>query len=92
VPKASVPAASAPVLQLDGAASGNAGPLSLSVRRGEVLGLVGLRGAGHEAISRAIFGREPLSAGRMRLLGANAVHLPRRCDSRGRGVCRRRAA
>lgn len=70
VPKASVPAASVPVLQLDGAASGNAGPLSLSVHRGEVLGLVGLRGAGHEAISRAIFGREPLSAGRMQLLGA----------------------
>jgi ribose transport system ATP-binding protein len=69
VAKASVPAESAAVLQLDGAASGNAGPLSLSVHRGEVLGLVGLRGAGHEAISRAIFGREPLSAGRMRLLG-----------------------
>jgi ribose transport system ATP-binding protein len=30
---------------------------------------VGLRGAGHEAISRALFGREPLSAGRMTLLG-----------------------
>jgi len=58
-----------PVLQLDGAASGNAGPLSLKVFGGEVLGLVGLRGAGHEAISRALFGREPLSAGRMRLLG-----------------------
>ena len=57
------------VLQLDGAASGNAGPLSFEVRRGEVVGLVGLRGAGHEAISRALFGREPLSAGRMRLLG-----------------------
>ena len=58
-----------PVLQLDGAASGNAGPLSFEVCRGEVVGLVGLRGAGHEAISRALFGREPLSAGRMRLLG-----------------------
>jgi len=34
-----------------------------------VVGLVGLRGAGHEAISRALFGREPLSAGRMSLLG-----------------------
>ena len=58
-----------PVLQLDGAASGNAGPLSLAVHCGEVLGLVGLRGAGQEAISKAVFGREPLSAGRMRLLG-----------------------
>ncbi|MFV0676259.1 sugar ABC transporter ATP-binding protein [Variovorax sp. tm] len=69
VQKARAPARSEPVLELEGAASGNAGPLSLSVHRGEVLGLVGLRGAGHEAISRAIFGREPLSAGRMQLLG-----------------------
>jgi ribose transport system ATP-binding protein len=60
------------VLQLEQAASGNAGPLSFTVRRGEVVGLVGLRGAGHEAISRALFGREPLSAGRMRLLGKEA--------------------
>jgi ribose transport system ATP-binding protein len=57
------------VLELIGAASGNAGPLSFSIRRGEVVGLIGLRGAGHEAISRAIFGREPLSAGKMRLSG-----------------------
>jgi ribose transport system ATP-binding protein len=58
-----------PVLELQGAASGNAGPLDLCIRKGEVLGLIGLRGAGHEAISHAIFGREPLSAGRMCVKG-----------------------
>ena len=68
-PKATGRADDVPVLALDGAASGNAGPLSFEVRRGEVLGLVGLRGAGQEAMSRAIFGREPLSAGRMAMLG-----------------------
>ena len=62
-----------PVLRLIDAASGNAGPVSFDVARGEVLGLVGLRGAGHEAISRAVFGREPLSAGRMQLQGRDAV-------------------
>jgi len=62
-----------PVLVLDGAASGNAGPLSFTVSRGEVVGLVGLRGAGQEAISRALFGREPLSAGRMQLLGRDVL-------------------
>ena len=62
-----------PVLVLDAAASSNAGPLSFTVRRGEVVGLVGLRGAGQEAISRALFGREPLSAGRMQLLGRDVV-------------------
>ncbi len=57
------------VLQLDDAASGNAGPVSFKVARHEVLGLVGLRGGGQEAISQALFGREPLSTGRMSLLG-----------------------
>ena len=69
VPKARPIAAPQTVLRLEAAASGNAGPVSLSVGRGEVLGLVGLRGAGHEAISRARFGREPLSGGHMLLLG-----------------------
>ena len=68
-PKAVPPVVAKPVLQLLGAASGNAGPLDLVANAGEVLGLVGLRGAGHEAISRALFGREPLSAGRLLLQG-----------------------
>ncbi len=72
VPKAAPVSNPEVVLQLSDAASGNAGPLSFSVRRGEVVGLVGLRGAGHEAISRALFGREPLSAGRMLVLGKEA--------------------
>lgn len=77
VPKAAAAPDGAVVLQLDAAASGNAGPVSMQVRRGEVLGLVGLRGAGHEAISRALFGREPLSAGRMLLAGRPVVlHSP----------------
>ena len=58
-----------PVLELHSAASGNAGPVSLQVHGGEIVGLVGLRGAGQESISRALFGRAPLSAGRMRLRG-----------------------
>jgi ribose transport system ATP-binding protein len=35
-----------------------AGPVSFSAFQGEVLGLVGLRGAGHESIARALFGDE----------------------------------
>jgi ribose transport system ATP-binding protein len=57
------------VLQLTDAASGNAGPVSFQVARHEVLGLVGLRGGGQEAISQALFGREPLSKGTMSLFG-----------------------
>ncbi|MCM2294612.1 sugar ABC transporter ATP-binding protein [Allorhizobium sp. BGMRC 0089] len=37
----------------------SAGPVSFEVRQGELLGLVGLRGAGQEAIGRALFGCEP---------------------------------
>lgn len=38
-----------------------AGPVSFDVRKGELLGLVGLRGAGQELIGRALFGCEPLT-------------------------------
>jgi ribose transport system ATP-binding protein len=68
VPKAAG-ARGATVLELDGVVAGNAGPVSLTVRQGEVLGLVGLRGAGQEAISRAVFGRESWLRGSMRLQG-----------------------
>jgi ribose transport system ATP-binding protein len=38
-----------------------AGPVSFSLRQGELLGLVGLRGAGQELIGRALFGSEAFS-------------------------------
>ena len=34
------------------------GPLEFALKQNEIVGLVGLRGAGHEAISRALFGLE----------------------------------
>ena len=37
----------------------SAGPVSFDVRQGELLGLVGLRGAGQEEIGRALFGTVP---------------------------------
>ena len=43
-----------------------AGPVSFEARQGEVLGLVGLRGAGQEAIGRALFGAQD-SVGRVTL-------------------------
>ncbi|TPW30021.1 sugar ABC transporter ATP-binding protein [Martelella alba] len=35
------------------------GPVSMEIRQGELLGLVGLRGAGQEAVGRALFGAQP---------------------------------
>jgi ribose transport system ATP-binding protein len=68
--KARTPTASAPVvLQLEGVYTANAGPVTMTVRQGEVLGLIGLRGAGHEAVSRALFGLSDMERGQVTLLG-----------------------
>jgi ribose transport system ATP-binding protein len=45
------------------------GPVSFSVAAGETLGLVGLRGAGHHTVGRAIFGHTPMASGRLTLDG-----------------------
>src|SRR5437773_1032444 len=42
-----------------------AGPLDCRIRAGEVVGLVGLRGAGQESIARAVFGLPPGRDGRV---------------------------
>jgi len=41
---------------VSGLATTQAGPVDFEVRKGELLGLVGLRGAGQEGIGRALFG------------------------------------
>ena len=52
-----------------GLAVDGAGPVDFSVARSEIVGLVGLRGAGHERIGRALFGAQAHS-GEIRLDGA----------------------
>ena len=44
------------ILRLSDFMVGDVGPMDITLRENEIVGLVGLRGAGHEAISRAIFG------------------------------------
>ncbi|HTF53790.1 MAG TPA: sugar ABC transporter ATP-binding protein [Pseudonocardia sp.] len=43
--------------------------VSLSVRRGEVLGIAGVVGSGREDLCRAIFGAEPVDGGELRVGG-----------------------
>ncbi|NEX46498.1 sugar ABC transporter ATP-binding protein [Pseudotabrizicola algicola] len=56
------------ILSVQGLATPVVGPVSFVIKRGELLGLAGLRGAGHEDIGRALFGVIP-HAGRIMLDG-----------------------
>ena len=61
---ARAPAPTGPVrLALDGFSTTLAGPVDLALRGGEIVGLVGLRGAGQEAIGRALFGAAAVTGG-----------------------------
>lgn len=68
VPKAKRTRSSGPpALELRDVAVPGAGPVSLSVAAGEILGLVGLTGAGHTEIGRVIAGVLPSARGSMML-------------------------
>jgi ribose transport system ATP-binding protein len=81
-----------PLLELDGACAGGAGPVSLAVRAGEVVALVGLRGAGHDRIGRMVFGAERRTAGSARFLGRELAGGPRRALRCGIGFVTGRRA
>jgi ribose transport system ATP-binding protein len=57
-------------LALSGLCSDWVGPVDLDLHGGEVVGLVGLRGAGQERVGRALFGVAPITGGRILLDGA----------------------
>ncbi|WDT53113.1 sugar ABC transporter ATP-binding protein [Streptomyces sp. G7(2002)] len=63
------PAAGSVVLSLDGVRTENTAPVSLELRTGEILGMVGLTGAGHMELGRALAGARPVVGGRVRLNG-----------------------
>ncbi|MGI9401408.1 MAG: sugar ABC transporter ATP-binding protein [Rhizobiaceae bacterium] len=44
------------VLSVSGLETENVGPIDFSVKKGELVGLVGLRGAGHEDVGRSLYG------------------------------------
>ncbi|WP_293996411.1 sugar ABC transporter ATP-binding protein [Streptomyces sp.] len=57
------------VLVLDGVRTAGTAPLDLELRAGEALGLVGLSGAGHPELGRALAGARPFLGGRVLLGG-----------------------
>jgi ribose transport system ATP-binding protein len=82
-----LPARSAtPALQLIDVETPHAGPVSFTLHVGEILGLVGLRGAGHDSVGRAIFGDAPLLGGSIIVAGVDAgIPAPIRMIRRGVG-------
>ena len=67
--------AGAPFLQVENLLTGDQDPV-IQVGQGEIVGLVGLRGAGHEAIGRTIFGAHPQTGGTVRLGPESFPGLP----------------
>ncbi|MFJ3964563.1 sugar ABC transporter ATP-binding protein [Streptomyces sp. NPDC090036] len=73
----------APLLSLDRVRTASTGEISLDLRAGEVLGMVGLTGAGHMELGRALAGARPVQGGLVRLAGRpyhpRTVHAALEC-------------
>ncbi|MEO7964976.1 MAG: sugar ABC transporter ATP-binding protein [Gemmatimonadaceae bacterium] len=81
-------AAGEELLRVDSLSSpGRFSNVSFSLRRGEVLGLAGLVGAGRSEVAQAIFGLDPRATGRMRVRGENVrIRTPRDAMAHGLGL------
>jgi len=62
----------AAILQVTGLAIDHIGPVSFDVAPGEIVGLAGLRGQGHEAVGRALAGVSPADRGEICVGGVPA--------------------
>jgi ribose transport system ATP-binding protein len=51
------------------------GPVTLSMRKGEILGLTGLIGAGYDAVPALVYGARKAATGKLRL-GSRTLNLP----------------
>jgi ribose transport system ATP-binding protein len=77
------------ILRVEALRTAAVGPVSLDIRRGELLGLAGLRGAGHEDVGRALFGAMA-HTGRITLEGqAPDLQSPRSAMRSGIGLVAR---
>jgi len=76
-----------PLLAIENLHGGRVRGVSLEVRRGEVLGIAGLVGAGRTDLARMIFGADPKSGGIVRLEGsALDIASPRAAVRHGIGL------
>jgi ribose transport system ATP-binding protein len=61
------PSKSEVAVAVEGLAGASLLDIGFELHRGEILGLAGLLGAGHEHVPRLLFGAQPASAGRLRI-------------------------
>ena len=73
------------LLRVDGLSGGKVRDVSFTVRRGEVVGLTGLVGAGRTEVARMIFGADPRESGVIELDGHH-VHIHSPSDAIRHGV------
>src|SRR5262249_25673608 len=62
------------------------GSIGLALRRGEVLGIAGLMGAGRSRLLRTIFGLEPVRSGRVRVAAFSGPATPHERWAQGVGL------
>ena len=74
-----------PLLKVEGlSASNGIADVDLEIHAGEIVGLIGLVGSGRTEIARAIFGADPVEAGRVLFAGSPFNdRSPERCVERG---------
>jgi ribose transport system ATP-binding protein len=65
---------------------GNAEPVSLQLREGEILGVAGLVGSGRTEAMRAIFGADEAGSGVIKVAG-EVVHVKEPSDAVAAGIC-----
>jgi ribose transport system ATP-binding protein len=73
------------LLELEALQVGGVQPVSLQVAAGEIVGLVGLRGAGQNEVGRALFGLETIGSGTLRIR-ESAVSISCPADAMRHGV------
>jgi ribose transport system ATP-binding protein len=74
-----------PVIEVSDLCIDHIGPVSFEAAPGEILGLAGLRGQGHEAVGRAVGGVSPSTSGEIRVGGATK-RLRRPSDAIDAGI------
>jgi L-arabinose transport system ATP-binding protein len=76
------------ILSVSGLGNASIHDVSFELRKGEILGLAGLVGAGRTEVVRAIFGADPVETGEIRLDGKRvSINSPERAIDLGIGLC-----